>query len=184
MAKKNAAAETETKTKGGKAAEAKAEKAKTPRGPTWSIGLFRNPKTGRLSTVYVNSQGTPMPYETTRVGGQPILIQGKYTGMLYSEARQKLLAEAKKKGIKDEPVEKPAKESKAKAEKSSTSKPKAAAKATEAKQGKAARVPRRKAAAEAEVQEQSASSASVEVTGPAVDVEVQAGEPESVAATA
>lgn len=79
---------------------------KTAKGPTWRIGLFRNDH-GKLCTVYVRADGTPMPYEARRVGDRKILRTGKYEGVKYSEARQLLLAEAKDAGLVDEPVEKP-----------------------------------------------------------------------------
>jgi hypothetical protein len=70
----------------------------------WSIGLFRN-QHGGLSTVYVTLDGVPMPYEAVRVGKSKILFHAQYIGMLYREARQQLLKDAAKAGIKDEPKE-------------------------------------------------------------------------------
>jgi hypothetical protein len=97
--------------------------------PRWSIGLFRNPQDG-LSTVYVTKEeGVPMPYEQARVGKAKILFHSQYVGMKYSEARQQLLKDAAKKGIKPEESKqesKPAKTTSAKAEE--PKKPKAAAK--------------------------------------------------------
>lgn len=77
--------------------------ATTNAGPRWSIGLFRNDK-GKLCTVYVTKDGTPMPYEAKRVGGRDILLYRVYSGIKYSAARQELVKEAKKAGIKDGPV--------------------------------------------------------------------------------
>lgn len=67
-------------------------------GPHWSIGVFRNDK-GKLVTVYVRADGTPVPYETRRVGGRKILHFGTYSGMPYREARQQLLKDAEAAGL-------------------------------------------------------------------------------------
>lgn len=77
---------------------------KTTKGPRWSLGLFHN-RHGRLATVYVNADAEPMPYEAGRVGDAEIVFTGLYTGMLYREARQQLLKDAKKAGIVDQPVD-------------------------------------------------------------------------------
>jgi len=74
-----------------------AEAPKRP--PRWSIGLFRNAK-DRLCTVYVGGDGTPTPYEKKRVGDAKILFHTVYSGMKYSEARQQLLRDAAKAGVK------------------------------------------------------------------------------------
>ncbi len=92
---------------------------KPKRSPRWSIGCFRNEKE-KLVTVYVNAAGEPMPYEMRRVGSATILFHGVYADMKYSEARQQLLKDAAKQGIKDE-AEAPAKPSK----KAAPKKPKA-----------------------------------------------------------
>jgi hypothetical protein len=68
-------------------------------GPRWSIGLFRRDD-GGLSTVYVSKDGGPMPYEAKRVGGRKILFHSVYSGVKYSEARQQLLNDAAKGGVK------------------------------------------------------------------------------------
>lgn len=70
----------------------------TPTGPVWRIGLFRNAK-GKLSTAYVNAEGTPLPYERRRVGDRKIVFHKAYTGMKYSEARVQLVADAEAAGV-------------------------------------------------------------------------------------
>jgi hypothetical protein len=67
----------------------------------WSLGLFRN-DAGKLSAVYVSVAGEVVPYLRERVGDRPILFHQVYTGMKYSEARQQLLKDAAKAGIKPE----------------------------------------------------------------------------------
>lgn len=152
----------------GKTAQAEKTSAKTPKekkvakGPTWSIGIFRNAR-GKLATVYVNSAGKPMPYEAPRVGNAKILLTGKYSGVTYAEARQLLLKDAKKAGLKDEPVEKP------KTEKKAAAKPNGKA-TSGTKAGKAGKVPAKKgskaaAKAQAEVQEQTVASAAPPAEG-------------------
>ncbi len=70
--------------------------------PRWSIGLFRNER-GKLVTIYVRSaDGVPMPYEKKRLNGNKILFHAVYTGMKYSQARQRLLKDS---GLKDQLVE-------------------------------------------------------------------------------
>ena len=122
-----------------KAAKSKvAKKAKSAgTGSAWRLGLFRNAH-GRLVTVYVNSDGSVMPYEQPRVGNAPILFMGAYKGMKYSEARLQLLKDAKKdKGLENEVVEKAPKAAKTKAPKAS----KKVAKVQEAKAPKAPKGP-------------------------------------------
>jgi hypothetical protein len=84
-----------------KKAPTKKQSARTAT-PRWSIGLFRN-ASGRLVTVYVTTEGVPMPYEKKRLNGNgKILFHAVYTGMKYSQARQRLLKDS---GLKDELVE-------------------------------------------------------------------------------
>ena len=89
---KKAPAETAAATK-------KAATEKPKRSQRWSIDCFRNAK-GKLVTVYVNAAGDPMPYEMKRVGNEKILFHGVYADMKYSEARQQLLKDAAKAGVK------------------------------------------------------------------------------------
>jgi len=84
-----------TKTK-----KAPAKKTSTTK-PRWSLGLFRN-ASGKLVTVYVTTEGVVMPYEKKRLNGNKILHYGVYSGMKYSQARKRLLADS---GLKDELVE-------------------------------------------------------------------------------
>ncbi len=85
-----------TKTK-----KAPAKKSASPaKSPRWSIGLFRN-ASGKLATVYVTTDGVPMPYEKDRVKGGKILFHAVYVGMKYSQARAQLVKES---GLKDEVV--------------------------------------------------------------------------------
>jgi hypothetical protein len=74
------------------------------KGPRWNIGLFRNDR-GKLVTVYVTTEGQPVPYEERRVGGREILHFGTYTGMPYRDARQQLLADAEAAGLTNEVVD-------------------------------------------------------------------------------
>lgn len=83
----------------------KTKKAETKTtGPRWRIGLFRNDK-GKLVTVYVSPDGSPVPYEQKRVGDREILYHGEYTGMPYRDARQVLLKEAAEKGLENAKVD-------------------------------------------------------------------------------
>lgn len=76
------------KTQEAKMAKDEKETKKTQR---WSIGCYRSQRTGKLATVYVDKEGTPMPYEQERVGDQEILYYNVYTDMPYREARVKLI---------------------------------------------------------------------------------------------
>lgn len=67
----------------------------------WRIGLFKSDD-NRLITVYTDKNGEPVRYEQPKVGGRPLLHTGVYTDMKYSEARAKLLLEAKELGIEGE----------------------------------------------------------------------------------
>ena len=80
--------------------------AKAKQSTRWSIGLFRN-GSGKLVTAYVTADGKPMPYEQKRVGRKKSLHNAVYTDMKYSEARQRLLKDAAKAGLKNGAAEKP-----------------------------------------------------------------------------
>src|SRR5256885_1870625 len=67
----------------------------------WSLRLFRN-ASGKLVTVYVTTEGVVMPYEKKRLNGNKILHYTVYSGMKYSQARKRLLADS---GLKDKLVE-------------------------------------------------------------------------------
>ena len=125
-----------------KAAKAKVAKKTKGTGSAWRLGLFRNAH-GRLVTVYVNSDGSVMPYEQPRVGNAPILFKGAYTGMKYSEARVQLLKDAKKdKGLENEVVEKAPKAAKV----TKTKAPKAPKKVAKVQEAKAPKAPKGPAA--------------------------------------
>ena len=69
-------------------------------GLRWSLGLFRNDR-GMLVTVYVTSDGSPVPYLKRRVGGRKILFHRTYVGMPYSAARVQLRKDSR---LKDQPL--------------------------------------------------------------------------------
>lgn len=101
---------------------------KAKRSTRWSIGLFRN-GAGKLVAAYVTADGKPMPYEQKRVGRKKSLHNGIYRDMKYSEARQHLLKDAAKVGLKDGATKKPkATASKAKKAKKSLSRKRTAKK--------------------------------------------------------
>ena len=80
--------------------------AKAKRSTRWSIGLFRN-GSGKLVAAYVTADGKPMPSEQKRVGRKKSLYSGVYVGVKYSEARQQLLKDAAKAGLKNGVAKKP-----------------------------------------------------------------------------
>lgn len=71
------------------------KKQKTPQ--RWSIGLFRT-KAGSFITVYCDKAGTPAPYLRKKIKGATLVICGIYKNMSYSQARARLLRDAKKAG--------------------------------------------------------------------------------------
>jgi hypothetical protein len=58
-----------------------------------------------LVTAYVTVKGVPAPYQRKQMKGAKILFHAVYTGMTYSQAREKLVKDS---GLKDKPVAKKA----------------------------------------------------------------------------
>ena len=85
--------------------------AKAAKKPTmrWSLGVFHSAKSGELIATYCRIDGTVVPLYAKSVKTKKALFHSKYVGCTYAEAREQLMKDAAKAGIK--PPKKEEKES-------------------------------------------------------------------------
>ena len=78
----------------------------------WMLGVFTSAKSGDLIAVYCRKDGTVAPLYAKSVKTKKALFHSKYVGCTYAEAREQLMKDAAKAGIKppkkeEEKIERP-----------------------------------------------------------------------------
>ena len=83
----------------------KRSEAKTPV-QRWMLGVFVSAATGDHISVYCRKDGTVAPLYAKSVKTKKALFHSAYKGITYAEAREQLLKDAAKAGVKPPKVEK------------------------------------------------------------------------------
>ena len=98
MATKKKASKT---TSSKKAAMQPAETKAAKRATRWSLGVFNSASNdGKRLVAYVRTDGTVVPYLAAKVKTKKALFHAVYRGMRYAEAREQVLKDAARAGVK------------------------------------------------------------------------------------